>query len=304
MQSDSMRTRDKSQQVGDATVFYREAGPAHAPVMLLLHGFPTASHMSKLASAAVLVGALLSGAAQAQEPEKPTIVLVHGAFADSSGWNGVTERLVKDGYTVVAAANPLRGVKADADYVSSLVASIDKPVVLVGHSYGGVVISGAANGRHNVKAMVFVGAFAPDQGEAVVELAGKFPGGTLGEALAPPVKLRDGGVELTIDRAKFHAQFAHDVPAEQAALMAAGQRPITQAALTEAAGKPAWKALPSWFIYGSGDKNIPAAGLAFMAERARSKNTVVIEGASHVVMVSHPQAVADIIKQAAERTHP
>jgi pimeloyl-ACP methyl ester carboxylesterase len=260
--------------------------------------------MSKLASAAVIAGTLLSGAAPAQEPPKPTVILVHGAFADSSSWNGVAERLVGDGYTVVAAANPLRGVKADADYVSSIVSSIDQPVVLVGHSYGGAVISGAANGHKNVRSLVFVAAFAPDQGEAAVELAGKFPGGSLGEALAAPVKLNGGGVDLYIDQAKFHAQFAHDVPAEQAALMAAGKRPITEAALTEAAGEPAWKALPSWFVYGSGDKNIPAAGLAFMAERAGSKNTVVIEGASHVVMVSHPQAVVDMIKQAAGQAQP
>jgi pimeloyl-ACP methyl ester carboxylesterase len=256
--------------------------------------------MSKLASAAVIAGALIAGTAQAQEPPKPTVVLVHGAFADSSSWNGVTEILIKDGYTVIAAANPLRGVKADAGYVSSIVSSIDQPVVLVGHSYGGAVISGAANGHENVKSLVYVAAFAPDVGEAAAELAGKFPGGSLGEALAAPVKLADGGVDLYIDQAKFHQQFAHDVPAEQAALMASGQRPITEAALTEAAGEPAWKALPSWFIYGSGDKNIPAAGLAFMAERAGSKKTVVVDGASHVVMVSHPQAVADLIEEAAE----
>lgn len=200
--------------------------------------------MSKLASAAVIAGTLLSGAAQAQEPPKPTIILVHGAFADSSSWNGVTERLVGDGYTVVAAANPLRSVKTDAQYVSGIISAIDKPVVLVGHSYGGAVISGAANGQENVKALVFVAAFAPDQGEAAAELAGKFPGGTLGEALAAPVKLGDSGVDLYINQRKFHAQFAHDVPAEQAALMAAGQRPITEAALTEAAGSQPGRRCP------------------------------------------------------------
>jgi pimeloyl-ACP methyl ester carboxylesterase len=257
--------------------------------------------MSIVASAALMAGAILSGATPAQQPAKPTIVLVHGAFADSSSWNGVTDRLVRAGYPVVAAANPLRGVKADADYVSRLLKSIDQPVVLVGHSYGGAVISAAANGNKNAKALVFVAAFAPDRGEAAGQLAGKFPGGTLGQALAPPVKLTGGGADLYIDQAKFHAQFAHDVSAGQAALMAASQRPIAQAALTEAAGEPAWKALPSWFVYGDGDKNIPAAGLAFMAERAGSKNTVVVRGASHVVMISHPQAVADIIEQAAEQ---
>lgn len=260
--------------------------------------------MLKLASATLLAGALLSGAASAQVPAKPTIVLVHGAFADSSSWNPVTERLVKDGYTVVAAANPLRGLKSDADYVSNILASINAPVVLVGHSYGGAVSSGAANGHSHVKALVFVAAFAPDRGEAAGALAGKFPGGTLGSALAAPVRLLGGGFDLYIDQSKFHAQFAHDVPTEQAALMAAGQRPIAEAALTDAAGPPAWKALPSWFIYGSGDKNIPAAGLAFMADRAGSKNTVIVEGASHVIMISHPQAVVDVIKQAAAQAEP
>lgn len=260
--------------------------------------------MSQLTSAAVIAGTLLSGAAQAQETVKPTIVLVHGAFADSSSWNGVTERLIKDGYPVVAAANPLRSVKGDAQYVSSLISSIDKPVVLVGHSYGGAVISGAAAGHKNVRALVFVAAFAPDRGEAAGQLAGKFPGSSLGEALAAPVKLRGDGADLYIDQSKFHQQFAHDVPAGQAALMAASQRPIAEAALTEVAGEPAWRVLPSWFIYGDGDKNIPAAGLAFMAERAGSKKTMVLEGASHVVMVSQPQAVADIIKEAAAPAQP
>ena len=255
--------------------------------------------MSKIASAAALVGALLSAPAEAQEQHKPTIILVHGAFADSSGWNGVAKRLIDKGYTVVAAANPLRSVKADAEQVSYLTKSIDKPVVLVGHSYGGAVISSAANGNSNVKALVFVAAFAPDRGEAAGQLAGKFPGGTLGEALAPPVRLPGGGVDLYIDQSKFHSQFAHDMPADQAALMAASQRPIAEAALTEAAGQPAWKSLPSWFIYGSGDRNIPAAGLAFMAKRAGSRKTVVIEGASHVPMMSHPQAVTEIIEEAA-----
>jgi len=147
---------------------------------------------------------------------------------------------------------------------------------------------------------VYVAAFAPDAGEAAADLAGKFPGGTLRQALAAPVKLADGSVDLSIDQAKFQQQFAHDVSAKEAALMAAGQRPITEAALTEKSGAPAWKKLPSYFIYGDGDKNIPAQGLRFMAERAGSKHTVVIKGASHVVMVSHPQDVATLIEEAAK----
>ncbi|MCI9866861.1 alpha/beta hydrolase [Rhizobium skierniewicense] len=255
--------------------------------------------MSKFVASLAVAGALLSGNAVAQ-PSKPTVVLVHGAFADSSSWNGVTRILQKDGYRVVAAANPLRSVSSDAAYISDVVASISGPVVLVGHSYGGQVITTAANGKDNVKSLVYVAAFAPDEGEAAADLAGKFPGGTLGQALAAPVKLADGGTDLSIDQKKFHDQFAHDVGVDDAALMAAGQRPITEMALTEKSGKPAWKALPSYFVYGDGDKNIPAKALGFMAERAGSKRTVVVEGASHVVMVSQPQAVADLIEEAAQ----
>lgn len=254
--------------------------------------------MSKIAATALVLSTLVSGAAAA-EPAKPTIVLVHGAFADASSWNGVIAALQGKGYPVVAAANPLRSVTGDAAYVSDIVAGIDGPVVLVGHSYGGQVITTAANGHANVKSLVYVAAFAPEAGEAAADLAGKFPGGTLGEALAAPVKLASGGVDLYIDQSRFRTQFAHDVPEAQAALMAAGQRPITEAALTEKSGDPAWKRLPSWFVYGSGDKNIPARALQFMADRAGSRHTVVIEGASHVVMVSHPVAVADLIDEAA-----
>ncbi|KQQ33117.1 alpha/beta hydrolase [Duganella sp. Leaf126] len=231
---------------------------------------------------------------------KPTVVLVHGAFADSSSWDGVIARLAQDGYTVVAAANPLRSVQGDGAYVAALVNSIAGPVVLVGHSYGGSVISAAATGASNVKALVYVAAFAPEAGETAVGLSGKFPGSTLGPALAPPVALADGGKDLYIQQDKFPAQFAADVPAAKARLMAAGQRPITDAALNEASPAPAWKTIPSWFIYGTGDKNIPPAALDFMAKRASSKETIVIQGASHVVMTSHPAEVARLIASAAK----
>lgn len=254
--------------------------------------------MSKFATTVAVVGALLAGTAVAQ-PSKPTVVLVHGAFADSSSWNGVVSILQKDGYKTVAVANPLRGVANDAAYVGNVLESIEGPVVLVGHSYGGQVISNAAQGRDNVKSLVYVAAFAPNAGESAADLAGKFPGGTLGEALAAPVKLAGGGVDLYIDQSKFRQQFAHDVAEQEAALMAVGQRPITEAALTEKSGVPAWKSLPSYFVYGDGDKNIPAEALGFMAERAGSKGTVVVEGASHVVMVSKPEVVADLIEEAA-----
>ncbi|GLQ89779.1 alpha/beta fold hydrolase [Dyella flagellata] len=257
--------------------------------------------MKKMFTGLVLAAAMLVGAnASAQEPmHKPTIVLVHGAFADASSWNGVVKILRKDGYFVIAAANPLRGVKSDGTYIASLVADLKQPVVLVGHSYGGDVITEAANGQSNVKALVYVSAFAPDSGETVAELAGKFPGSTLGQALAPPAELADGGKDLYILQDKFPAQFAADVPLAQAALMAATQRPLAQSALNEKSGDAAWKTIPSWFIYGDADKNIPPQVMAFMAERASAKDVVVVKGASHVVMVSHPDAVARLIEKAA-----
>ncbi|WP_426702342.1 alpha/beta fold hydrolase [Rhodanobacter sp. Col0626] len=259
--------------------------------------------------AAILAGWLVLGtfalamplvaSAQKSPAPKPTVVLVHGAFADSSSWNGVIRRLHDKGYTVIAAADELRSVKGDAASVSALLKSIHGPVVLVGHSYGGPVISEAATGRDNVKALVYVAAFAPEVGENAAELSGRFPGSSLGSALAPPVELADGGKDLYIEQGKFHAQFAADVPAAQASLMAVGQRPVTDAALHEASTSAAWKTIPSWFVYGSADLNIPPAAQAFMAKRAHSRKTVVIKGASHVVMVSHPAEVAALIEQAA-----
>ncbi|MDM9648690.1 alpha/beta hydrolase [Rhizobium sp. S163] len=239
----------------------------------------------------------LSGPAMADQ--KPTVVLVHGAFAESNSWNGVVKDLEADGYPVVGAANPLRSVKGDAAYVSSILAGIKGPVILVGHSYGGSVISNAANGHDNVKALVYVAAFAPEAGESAADLSGKFPGSTLAPTLAAPVTLPDGGHDLYIEQSKFRSQFAADVPAAEAKLMAAGQRPITEAALKEPAGEPAWKKIPSWFVYGDADKNIPAAAMAWMAERAKAKDTVVVKGASHVLMVSHPDTVAKLIEKAA-----
>nr|WP_246778874.1 alpha/beta hydrolase [Rhizobium sp. BK650] len=230
---------------------------------------------------------------------KPTVVLVHGAFADASSWNGVIEKLERDGYPVIAAANPLRGVKSDGDYIRRVVAGVKTPVVLVGHSYGGSVITEAASSATNVKSLVYVAAFAPDSGETAAALSGKFPGGTLASTLAEPVAL-DGGVkDLYIDQAKFHDQFAADVPKGEARLMAATQRPITDAALNEATDKTAWKTIPAYFVYGDADKNIPAKALQWMADRAKSKDTVVVHGASHVVMVSHPDKVAKLIEEAA-----
>ncbi|WP_010188228.1 alpha/beta fold hydrolase [Sphingomonas sp. PAMC 26605] len=251
-----------------------------------------------IAGGLALAAGLLAPAAEAQTV-KPTVVLVHGAFADSSSWNGVITILERDGYKVIAAPNPLRGVRTDANVVADLVKSLDGPVVLVGHSYGGSVISEAAFRQPNVKALVFVAAFAPDDGETALGLTGKFPGSTLGPTLAPPVNLTPGGKDLYILQGRFHDQFAADLSEAAANLMAAGQRPVAETALSEASTAPAWRATPSWFIYGDKDKNIPPAAMAFMAERARSKQTVVVQGASHVVMVSHAPEVAGLIERAA-----
>jgi pimeloyl-ACP methyl ester carboxylesterase len=253
-----------------------------------------------IAIAAFAALALFTGAAStaAQTPPRPTVVLVHGAFAESSSWNDVIDRLERDGYPVVAAANPLRGVAADAAAIAAIVRSIQGPVVLVGHSYGGVVINEAAAGNGNVRALVFVAGFAPEPGESSLSLSSRFPGSTLGEALIP-VALPDGGQDLYIRPETFHAQFAADVPGARAALMAATQRPVTQAALAEPSRHATWRSLPSYVIYGSADRNIPAEVMAFMAERAGARRTIVVEGASHAVMVSHPAEVADLIEEAA-----
>lgn len=256
--------------------------------------------MLKFISRILAVNILASVASEAGATEaKPTIVLVHGAFADSSSWNGVVSLLTGSGFNVVAAANPLRGVASDAEYLASLARSIAGPVVLVGHSYGGAVISAAANGLGNVKALVFVAAFAPDQGESALALAGKFPGSTLGAALAAPVELPDGGKDLYVQQAKFPQQFAADVPLAQAKAMAATQRPIRAAALEEALHDPAWKSIPSWAIYGTADLNIPSQAMSFMAERAKARKTIVIKDGSHALMVSHPANVAALIREAA-----
>ncbi|MBP0580410.1 alpha/beta hydrolase [Labrys sp. LIt4] len=256
--------------------------------------------MKNFVKGLAVAGALLLSVPALAETAKPTVVLVHGAFADASSWNGVIQRLEKDGYPVVAAANPLRSVRGDADSVASVIDSIKTPVVLVGHSYGGSVISEAATGKTNVQALVYVAAFAPDTGETAIGLTGKFPGSTLGPTLAPPVPTPGGGKDLYIQQSKFPAQFAADVSAGEAKLMAATQRPIAEAALGEASTEPAWKTIPSWFVYGDKDRNIPPQALAFMAERAHSKQTVVVKGASHVVMVSNPAAVAKLIETAAQ----
>lgn len=233
-------------------------------------------------------------------PEKPTIVLVHGAFADSSSWSSVIADLQRDGYPVVAAPNPLRSIDGDAAYVAAVVKSVRGPVVLVGHSYGGAVISQAAVQTDNVKALVFVSAFAPDVGEDISELFGKFPPIPLGAALAT-LPLPGGGQDLYIRPDRLPTVFAPDVPLARAKLMAAEQRPVAAGAFNEKLTAAAWRTVPSWFVYGSKDQAISPAELAFMAERARSRKTVVIPGGSHVILISQPDTVAALIEAAASQ---
>lgn len=229
---------------------------------------------------------------------KPTIVLVHGAFAESASWDGVIDGLLDAGYPAVAVANPLRGVRSDADYLLTVLSAIEGPVVLVGHSYGGMVISNVPTDGTHVTALVYVGAFAPAAGESAIELSGRFPGSSLGETLAP-VKLPDGGTDFYIQQGHYHHQFAADSAPEVAAVMAVTQRPITEAALSEASGEPAWQSLPSWFLFGSEDLNIPVAAHRFMAERAGSRRTVELAGGSHTVAIPEAAALVDLIREAA-----
>ena len=227
-----------------------------------------------------------------------TIVLVHGAFAESASWDGVIDPLQSAGHRVIAAPNPLRSVAADAAAVSDLIRTIEGPVVLVAHSYGGMVISNVAADAGEITGLVYVAGFAPAAGESAFTLAGKFPGSTLGDAVQP-VPRTDGTTDLYITRDRFHEQFCADVPAVQAARMAATQRPTTAEALNEpSGGRPLWKELPSWFVFGEEDRNIPADLERYMAERARAHRAIEIPGASHAVSVAHPEATARLILEA------
>jgi pimeloyl-ACP methyl ester carboxylesterase len=233
----------------------------------------------------------------------PTVVLVHGAYAESASWNGVIADLQRRGYTTIAAANPLRGLQHDAAYVRSVLESVSGPIVLAGHSYGGSVMSEAAEGVAGVSALAYVASFLLDVGESTDDLVTKFPGAQLGSA-AEPVPFSgpggDTGTEFYIRQDRFHELFAADVAPDEAALLAATQRPIAGAALTEAATKAAWKTIPSWTLIAIQDLAIPADAARFMADRAGS-TTVEID-ASHAVAVSQPRAVADLIDTAARAT--
>jgi len=235
---------------------------------------------------------------------KPTVVLVHGAFADASGWYGVQERLEDKGYKVVSPANPLRGVSADAAYLRSFLGQISGPIVLVGHSYGGVVITNAATGNPNVKALVYIAAYAPDAGDTVLTLSQLGKEGQIGPATLDIKNFPnpDGttGQEGTIKLNVFREIFAADLSKKLARNMSLAQRPASLVALGEPSGPPAWKTIPSYYMIAGADKAIGADTEKAMAKRISPKKTITVKGASHVVMISQPKTTADFILDAAK----
>jgi pimeloyl-ACP methyl ester carboxylesterase len=261
-----------------------------------------------LLAATASVGPAVSAAHAAKAKRagaRPTIVLVHGAFADASGWAGVTSRLQRRGYTVVAPTNNLRGVTPDAAYLRSFLGQIEGPIVLVGHSYGGFVITNAATGNNNVRALVYVAAYAPDEGDTVAGLETLAPGGMIGP---PTLDVRtypgpDGqpAPEATIKPSVFHDVFAADLRRSVTDVMATAQRPAALATLGQPSGPPAWKTIPSWYIVAGRDNAIGTKVERIMAQRIHA-HTTEVEGASHVVMISHPGKTAQVILAAAQAT--
>ncbi|MEV0490173.1 alpha/beta fold hydrolase [Streptomyces atratus] len=252
--------------------------------------------------------AVLASMASAATPErqsdgtKPTVVLVHGGFADASAsWAGVIERLQNDGYPVVATANPLRGLPTDVPYLESVLKSIDGPIILAGHSYGGAVITNAAAANPHVKALVYVAAFVPDEGELLGDLINKYPGTEIPAALDPvPFPNPDGstGTDLYLKADKFRSTFAADLPVSVTNVMQAAQRPFSASSFTDVTKAAAWHDIPSWGLVSASDKAIPPALQRFEYQRAHARGTVEVSGASHSVMISHPDAVTKLIKNA------
>ncbi|MDQ0779032.1 pimeloyl-ACP methyl ester carboxylesterase [Streptomyces aurantiacus] len=270
-----------------------------------------ASTVAGLAAATVLTQSAQATDVARTSVVKPTVVLVHGAWSDASSWHGVTKRLQSEGYTVDAPAVPLRGLSGDANYLSDYLKTIKGPIVLVGHSYGGSVITQAAAANTNVSALVYIAAFAPDKGETASELTAKFPGSHISDdpnAQIPtalsPVPFNDNGttgVDLYIKPDKFRDVFLSDrVGSRQANALAAAQRPVTAQALGEPTGTPAWKTIPSWYLVASGDHLISPAAERFMAERAHAHTSEV--NAPHGVLLTDPAAVSRVIQQAARTT--
>jgi pimeloyl-ACP methyl ester carboxylesterase len=259
-----------------------------------------------VAAGPATAGAARAGSATSQGGSKPTVVLVHGAWADSGSWGQVVARLQSRGYTVIAFPTPLRGLPDDSAYLAAFLETISGPIVLVGHSYGGAVITNAATGNTNVKALVYVDAFLPDEGETLGELIGTPPGSCV---LAPPAEIFDlrpipgappGVVDAYIKQGLFPSCFANDLPAKQAAVLAATQRPGSTLTLGQPSGPPAWAEIPSWALVGTVDRVILPATQLFMAERAGAR--IVKVKASHLSMISQPGAVTRLIVAADRAT--
>jgi pimeloyl-ACP methyl ester carboxylesterase len=283
------------------TVTWKSRRVRHGVIVALVLGLVGLAGCGRAgATAAPPEPAAAAPSAAAAQGPRPTVVLVHGAFADASSWNGVVTRLQKQGYTVVAPALGMRGLASDSAYLASLLAQIKGPVVLAAHSYGGAVISNAATGADNVKALVYVNAFATEDGEVL----GNVEKGSTDSALNPALQqftypTGDGATatELLVDPAKFPAVFGGDLPPEEAAELAATQRPIAASAFSEPAGPPAWKTRPSWAVVATGDKAAGTDVTLSMAKRAKATITEV--DGSHLIMVSQPDVVTDVILQAA-----
>jgi pimeloyl-ACP methyl ester carboxylesterase len=275
-----------------------------------LRGTRTVLAVAGIALSLTMVGS--AGATAAVAPAvsskpaktKPTVVLVHGGFADATiSWNGVTDRLQKRGYTVIAPANPLRSLPTDSAYIAGVLRSISGPIILVGHSYGGAVITNAAAGNPNVKALVYVAAFVPDKGEALGELITKYPGSEIQAATRPvPYSNPDGttGTDLYLQADKLKQVFAADLPTSTTKVMAATQRPFSDVCFTDLTQAAAWHTIPSWALISTQDKAIPPALQRYEYQRAGSHTVQV--AASHVAMISHPDIVTDLITNAANAT--
>ena len=253
---------------------------------------PIQTALTALTLAATLSAAHADAPARAA---KPTIILAHGTWADGSSWSRVIPLLEKDGYTVISVQNPLTSVADDVATVRRVIEAQAGPVVVVGHSYGGVVITQAAAGEPAVTALVYVAGFAPDTGESVVTLNAMFPATPVAAAIVP-----DAAGYLYVDRAKFHAVFCADLPDREAGVLAAVQQPVFNACFGTPAGAAAWKSVPSWYLVSRQDRVISPDLERFMAKRMGA-HTAQIDS-SHASLLSHPEAVADMIEQAAQAT--
>jgi pimeloyl-ACP methyl ester carboxylesterase len=249
---------------------------------------PARASSARTAHAAVMAGA---------NRTKPTIVLEHGAWADSSSWDGVIQRLQRLGYTVDVPPNPLRSLPGDSTYLADFLKTISGPIVLVGHSYGGAIITNAATGDSQVRALVYVDAFIPDQGQTLLQLASAQPGSCVASSTAfNVVPLSTGDADLYVKQSVFPGCLANGLPASQAAVLAATQRPLADSVLTEPSGAPAWKQIPSWAVVGTADHAIPPAEQIAMAKHAGAHITKV--DAPHLSMISDPGVVTAVILRA------